>query len=175
MIINENLPFITNYVNSLNEAIKKHSPESELSRLQRYWLSFVILGMLVTNSLCWAKFERFSANSASKSQGCWMFRKAMIPWHYLLVASTMGILSSYRIKEGFLVSDDTDHERSKNTTQIHGVPKIRDQKRSGFFNGQCIVFLILVTKKITLPVGFKFYRPDPEVTAWQKKESKKII
>ncbi|MCP4107043.1 MAG: transposase [Desulfobacteraceae bacterium] len=34
--------------------------------------------------------------------------------------------------------------------------------------GQCIVFLILVSPLITVPVGFAFYMPDPTMTAWNK-------
>ena len=60
MMIGEGLPFIQYYVEELNEAIKWHSPENKLSRIQSGWLSFVILGVLVTNTLCWSRFARFS-------------------------------------------------------------------------------------------------------------------
>ena len=63
MIICESLPFITDYVAELNEVIKVHSPDNSLTRIQRYWLSFVILGLLITNTLCWARFERFSCGN----------------------------------------------------------------------------------------------------------------
>jgi hypothetical protein len=35
-------------------------------------------------------------------------------------------------------------------------------------NGQSFVFAVLVTPRVTLPVGFEFYMPDPAVTAWNK-------
>ena len=38
--------------------------------------------------------------------------------------------------------------------------------------GQTIVFLVLVTDKVTIPVGFKFYQPDPKKTAWTKNDNK---
>jgi hypothetical protein len=36
--------------------------------------------------------------------------------------------------------------------------------------GQSIVFLLLVTPIITLPVGFAFFRPDPALRAWAKQD-----
>jgi len=63
------------------------------------------------------------------------------------------ILNRYGIKEGSLIEDDTDKRRSKSTTKIGHVHKLKDKATGGFLVGQCIVFLVLVTKKITFPVG----------------------
>src|SRR5438105_12677161 len=52
-------------------------------------------------------------------------------------------------------------------------------KVKGFFSfctcsmsvwGQSLVFLVLVTPTISIPVGFAFYQPAPELSAWYKKE-----
>lgn len=172
MIISEGLPFIQDYVGALNEVIKTHSPSNELTRIQRYWLSFVILGLLITNTLCWARFERFSCADYASSAICWMFKKAKIAWDMLLYASVTKIVERYQIRSGILVIDDTDLERSKNTTQIAKVHKIRDKKRSGFFNGQNIIFLLLVTDSVTIPVGFSFYEPDPAISEWKKEDQR---
>ena len=173
MIIGDSLPFIQDYVLALNAAIKEQSPDAALTRIQRYWLSFVILGLLVTNTLCWARFERFSCGTYAMSSICWMFKKAKVAWNLLLYASVIKIIEHYGIKSGVLVIDDTDSERSKNTTQIARVHKIRDKKRSGFYSGQNLVFLLLVTDKLSVPVGFSFYEPDPVITAW-KIEDKRL-
>jgi hypothetical protein len=173
MIIGDSLPFIQDYVLALNAAIKEQSPDAALTRIQRYWLSFVILGLLVTNTLCWARFERFSCGTYAMSSICWMFKKAKVAWNLLLYASVIKIIERYGIKSGVLVIDDTDSERSKNTTQIARVHKIRDKKRSGFYSGQNLVFLLLVTDKLSVPVGFSFYEPDPVITAW-KIEDKRL-
>jgi hypothetical protein len=172
MIIGESLPFIRDYVASINEAIKKQDSGKELTRLQCYWLSFVILGILVTNSVCWARLERFGAGGYRLEQLSWMFRRAKILWELLLKASVLHLLSVYKIKEGVLVIDDTDKERSKNTTEIAKVHKIKDKKTNGYFKGQNLVFLLLVTQKITVPVGFYFHEPDPKRTAWRKEEAR---
>ena len=170
MIINDGLPFIKEYVHSLNTAIKDHSPNCSMSKIQCYWLSFVILGLLVTNTLCWARFERFGLGKYTTSATCWMFKKAKISWTLLLYASVVKIIESYKIHYGVLVIDDTDSERSKNTKRIAKVHIVRDKKRSGFFRGQNILFLLLVTDKLTIPVGFEFYEPNPEISAWKRED-----
>lgn len=110
MIIGDSLPFIQDYVLALNEAIKLQSPDAALTRIQRYWLSFVILGLLVTNTLCWARFERFSCGTHAISSICWMFKKAKVAWDLLLYASVTKIIEHYGIKSGVLVIDDTDSD-----------------------------------------------------------------
>jgi hypothetical protein len=170
VIIGEGLPFIKKYIQSINETLKRHDPEKALTALQCYWLSFVILGILVTNSVCWKKFERYSLGQYAASSISFMFRRAKIAWDWLLLVSTMYIIKSYKIQLGSLVIDDSDIERSKNATKLGKLHKIRDKKRSGFFVGQNIIFLLLVTKEYTLPVGFNFYEPDPDVVKWRKQE-----
>lgn len=172
MLIGESLPFIRNYVASINESIKQQKPANELSRLQCYWLGFIILGLLVTNSFCFARFERFGLGQFTIKQMSWMFRRAKIFWEILLQASVAHIISVYGIKYGVLVIDDSDRERSKNATDIGGLHKIRDKKTGGYINGQNLVFLLFVCEKITLPVGFYFYEPDPRKIAWRKEDAR---
>ena len=130
MLIGESLPFIRNYISAVNDCIKQKNPNNQLSRLQSYWLSFVILGLLVTNSFCWARFERFGLGRFNIKQMSWMFRRAQIFWDSLLQASVKHVIAVYRIQYGVLVIDDSDKERSKNTTNISKVHKIRDKKNS---------------------------------------------
>lgn len=170
MIISEGLPFINEYVDTINAAIKIKAPEQSLTRLQCYWLSFIILGILVTNTVCWKKIERYSLTKYSASAISWMFRQAKIAWECLLFASTMQLIAKYNIKVGTLVIDDSDIERAKNTSQIGLAHKIKNKKSGGFFNGQNVIFLLLVTKEFTIPVGFKFYAPNPKMTAWRKED-----
>lgn len=172
MLIGESLPFIRNYVSAVNCAIKERNPDNQLTRLQCYWLAFVILGLLVTNSFCFARFERFSLGHYRLKEMSWMFRRAKIFWESLLQASVTHIVTSYGIKYGVLVIDDTDRERSKSTTDIAGAHKLRDKKTGGYINGQNLVFLLLVCEKVTIPVGFNFHQPDPQKTAWRKEEAR---
>lgn len=174
MLIGESLPFIRNYISAINDCIKQKNPDNKLSRLQCYWLSFVILGLLVTNSFCFARFERFGLGRFNIKQMSWMFRRAQIFWDSLLQASVKHVITAYKIQYGVLVIDDSDKERSKNTTDISKVHKIRDKKTGGYINGQNLIFLLLVCEKVTLPVGFIFYEPDPKKTAWRKEEARLI-
>jgi len=96
MIINDSLPFIKSYVASINQVLlDQKGAKQSMSSIQCYWLSFVILGLLVTNSLCWSRFERFALKEYSASAICWMFKKAKITWELLLYASTPTPLKSW--------------------------------------------------------------------------------
>ena len=59
MIPKTPLPHIREYVSDLNAALREqgHKP---LSRIQSEFLMFILLGMLLTQSLCWARLERIS-------------------------------------------------------------------------------------------------------------------
>lgn len=172
LLLREGLPFIKDYIEAVNSSLSKIRSGASLSCLQCAWLRFVLLGMLVTNSLCWERFERFGLGKYQASTLSWMFCRAKIAWEILLQASVAHILEHYGIKSGILVVDDTDHERSKNTTEIAKVHKIKDKKTGGFFNGQNIIFLLLVSDELTIPVGFKFYEPDPVKREWRKEDKR---
>ncbi len=47
-----------------------------------------------------------------------------------------------------------------------------ERDTGGYVNGQTIVFLLLVSNTITVPVGFAFYMPDPVLSAWKKNDDK---
>ncbi|MCP4352601.1 MAG: hypothetical protein GY795_44655 [Desulfobacterales bacterium] len=47
MLIDEPLPFIKDFIEKVNEEIKKHKPENVLSRLQMYWTAFCIVGIFM--------------------------------------------------------------------------------------------------------------------------------
>jgi hypothetical protein len=170
MFFTEAAPFVSSFVEALNLAMEKQKPGCGLSKAQRGWISFCIMAILVTNSVCWARFERAGLGGYSLAALSWVFRHSKIPWEMLLTMSVRVILSRYGIKEGSLVEDDTDKKRSKSTTKIGYLHKLKDKATGGFLMGQCIVFLVLVTPKITIPVGFKFYMPDPAMTKWSKKD-----
>lgn len=82
------------------------------------------------------------------------------------------LIKVYGIEQGVLEVDDTENERSKNAKLIHGLGKVKDKKSGGYFKGQNIVFLVLVTDKITIPVGFKFYENDPNWLRWKKEDQR---
>ena len=111
MFITTPLPFVQEFVDELHETLVKYQPCAGLSRRQRLWLSFCLMGILVSNSVCWAKFERASLGNYSLAALSWMFRKSQIPWGLLLHMSVRVLLANDGITHGALVIDDSDKKR----------------------------------------------------------------
>ncbi len=173
MVIGTNIvPFITDFVSKLDNAIAQDGSHKKLSAIQKYWLAFCLMGILATQSVCWAKFERASFGRYNSAALSWVFYHASIPWEKLLQYSIALILNSYGLTKGALVIDDSDNKRSKNTKKIGYVHKLKDKASGGYVMGQGLVFMVLVTPEITIPVGIEFYMPDPEYTAWKKSYDK---
>ena len=151
------------FVEMIDDAVRKHTGKSVgLTRWQRRWLSFCLMAILLTNSVCWARFERISLGGYKISALSWMFRQSkLVSFELLFHMSICVILEEYGIICGTLVLDDSDKKRSKKTTRIAGVHKLKDKASGGFIMGQNIVLLLLVTGTITIPVGVAFYQPDP--------------
>ncbi|TMO53628.1 transposase, partial [Pseudoalteromonas aurantia] len=66
-------------------------------------------------------------------------------------------MNHYNINSGVLDFDDSGKKRSKRTTRITGAHKVKDKATGGYFNGQQLVFMVLVTDVVTIPVGFRFF------------------
>jgi hypothetical protein len=45
-----------------------------MSAIQRTWLAFFVSAVLVTNSICWARFERASLGTYALAALSWMCR-----------------------------------------------------------------------------------------------------
>ena len=171
MLISHPLPFVTAFIEALNIALLEHKPGSPgLSRTQRGWLGLCLMGIMVTNSVCWAQVERASLGHYSLAALAWMFRHTKLPWEWLLQVSVQVLLNRYGITAGVLVADDSDKRRAKVTSALAHVHKLKDKTSGGFIMGQCLGFLLLVTPILTLPVGVAFYCPDPARTAWAQRD-----
>jgi hypothetical protein len=170
MIIGKPAPFVSAFIDAVDTAIRAHQPHHAMSATQRAWLAFCLTAVLVTNSICWARFERASLGTYALAALSWMFRHSKIPWDHLLMASVRVILRHHGITSGSLVVDDTDNQRSKSAKTLAHLYKLRDKESGGYLWGQSLVFLVLVTAKISIPVGFVFYQPAPEFSAWYKKD-----
>ncbi len=172
MFVTKLLPFVENYTKLLNEALTQYSLGVELSNTQKFWLGFSITGIILTNSINWAAFSRISLGKYNKNALSWMFRHSKIAWEHLFDSSLSILFKAYGITKGVIAIDDSDKNRSKCTTKIFGVHKRKDKSTGGFFMGQGLVFLILVTSKITIPVGFDFHIPDPAISKWNREDKK---
>lgn len=132
-----------------------------LTLRQRVWLSICITGILVTNSVCWKRIERATIGSYCGGTLSKMFHRAKINWDILLQSSILCILNTYGIHYGVLALDDTANQRSKQTSKIDKAHKIKDKKTGGG----------ILTDKLTIPVGFKFYEPQPSMSQWRKENT----
>lgn len=166
------LPCVRRYIDALNFSLKACNGSAVLSARQRAWLCTVLVGIVVTGTLNWAAFERRSLKAFTQEGLRWMFYHAKVAWPLLLKASIGTLLRHYEISSGILVIDDTDKQRSKKTKKIAGAHKVKDKKTGGYFNGQELVFMVLVTNLLTLPVGFRWYQPDPVLKAWRKENQR---
>jgi len=52
------LPFIKNYVEFLSDELGRLHPEYRLTNIQKGWLNFCLTEILLTNSICWRRYER---------------------------------------------------------------------------------------------------------------------
>lgn len=167
----QSLPEIEQFLTSLDQQLRTLNNKG-LSRYQRLWLNLVLTGIAVTGQLCWAIFERRDCfGRVTQDSLRWMFRHSELAWNKLLECSIKALVNKYDLTEGVLVIDDTERSRSKRTSKIHGVHTYKDKKSTGYLPGQSIVFLVLVTPLLTIPVGAKFYIPDPKQKAWKKTQA----
>lgn len=172
MFLGKTLPFVTVFVDELDTALKRIDPDAGLTSIQKGWLGFCLLAIMVTNSVCWKRFERASLGRHSHASLSWMFRHTHCFWQLVLRASVSVILARYGITRGVLVVDDSDKKRAKQTKRIYKAHKVKDKRSGGFLNAQSFVLLLLVTPKVTIPVGVEFYMPDPVLTAWNKEDKR---
>lgn len=172
MFIGKTLSFVRAYVDEVDRVLRCIDPAAGLTSIRKQWLGFCLVAIIVTNSVCWKRFERASLGRRSHAALSWMFRQHQRFWAFLLRASVSVILAEYGITAGVIVVDDFEKKRAKQTKRIYRAYTVKDKKSGGFINGQSVVLVLLVTPKITIPVGVDFYRPDPAVTAWNKEEKR---
>src|SRR5262245_18428304 len=125
MILGKPAPFVSAFIDAVDDAIRASQPHHGMSAMQRAWLAFCVTAVVVTNSICWARFARASLGTYSLAALSWMFRHSKIPWDELLVASVRVILHHHGITSGSLLIDDTDNPRSKAAHTLAYLYKLR--------------------------------------------------
>lgn len=171
MLVGKPLPFVSQYVNQLSNAMEHHQTQAGLTSGRQAWLSFCLMCIIVTESICWRKFVRASLGSYSEALLSWHFRHPMT-WGLLLSVSVNLVLENFGIQEGILLIDDTGKKRSKVTKQIPYVHYFKNKEGTGTIRGQEVVLLVLVTPLVTIPVAFEFYQPDPTYTQWARQNKR---
>ena len=80
MIMGKPAPFVSAFIDAVDEAIRQDHPHAGMSALQRTWLACCVTATLVTPSMGWARFERASLGTYAMAALSWMFRHSKIPW-----------------------------------------------------------------------------------------------
>jgi len=140
-----------------------------LSKTQHHWISVCMTAMVLMGMFCFAKIQRASGDKFSARAFSWMLHFSKICWDSLFERSVLRLINLFGLK-GFLVIDDSDRLRAKSTSKLFGIQKLKDKKTGGYATGQNIVLLLFVTDKMTFPVGFRFFIPDPAWVAWRQKD-----
>ena len=89
MIIGKPAPFVSAFVAAVDDAIRTQQPSCGMSAMQHTWLAFCVTAVLVTNSICWARFARASLGTYSLAALSWMFAE----WSVKGKPSLLGALS----------------------------------------------------------------------------------
>ena len=63
MVIAQPAPFVSAFIDAVDQAIREQSPSHGMSAMQRAWLAFCVTAVLVTNSICWARGIRLRRDS----------------------------------------------------------------------------------------------------------------
>ena len=162
----------TAFIENINEVHQATGAKS-LSKKQIRFLSACICAICWFGKISWASFGRFFLDISAQSYS-YMLKRSSIPWGSLWLSAVIFTLNIFRVKKAVISIDDTQRARSNRTKKIFGVFKDFDKKYGGFRFFQNIMMVCLVTDKVTIPLFFAFYRPDPKFTEWKKadKEAK---
>jgi len=82
---------VSQFLDALSDSLKSITPSAQLTPLQKVTLTALIMGIVVTETLNWAAFERRSLGKFKATRLCWIFYSAKISWHHMLQASVRNI------------------------------------------------------------------------------------
>ena len=94
MISRTGLPHLLEYVNSLNSELEQQG-HRRISQIQTGMLMLVLLGMSLTQSLCWARIERISGGAIQDGTLSKWFYHGMKCWDYILRISSLVVIKRF--------------------------------------------------------------------------------
>src|SRR5262249_34695293 len=131
MVLGPPAPFVRAFVEAIDAARRMPPPHHALSGTQRTWLAFCLTAVLVTHSMCGARFARASLGPSALAALAWRLRHSTIPWDHLLGARVQVLLRPQGITAGRLVVDATDPPRSPSAKALASLDKLRDKASGG--------------------------------------------
>lgn len=94
MLMGSPLPFVVAYVEQLSAGLGRCRSSTGLTRGQKAWLSFCLMGIVVTESICWRRLVRAGLGRYSEALLSWYFRCPM-SWDLLLSVSVHLSVSAF--------------------------------------------------------------------------------
>lgn len=132
---------------------------ADLTTKQHGLLATLLTGMILLGSF---KVKGISALFLSKLTPAAiyaMLRRGNIPFDKLFWGALKLIIKAFNVRVITIAVDDTERERSKNCKVLPFVRKALCKATGGWIQAQNIVFIVLVTDRVTIPVWFSFHRP----------------
>ena len=165
MVIGKPAPFVSAFVDAVDAAIRTHQPHHAMSVTQRTWLAFCITAVLVTNSICWARFARASLGTYALAALSWMFRHSKIPGTNSgsQCAGYCGTTASPRAASASM----TPTTRARNRPRRSPICINSATKKVVAISGDK-ASARLGDPKISMPVGVVLLSARPECSAWYK-------
>ena len=135
------------------------------------------LATMVTANALLGKFiftsaAQFFVNGKSANALRMMFRRKGGQIKELFEGGVILLFDKFGVKSLVLAIDDTSRDRSKSCKIIPYVQKLKCKVTGGWRQAQSIVFISVVTDKISIPIWFSFHEA-PDLTKEEKKRCKK--
>lgn len=163
------LPAVVCLLTSLNDTLSIVSG-SKLSQRQQHTLAMILTGIVTNGTLNITRIASACFGGISLAVISAFVHRSQIPWIKLQFAAVLHILQSFDIKKIHLQIDDTDLGHSKAVKILFGVFRTIHKPTNGYQNAQNLVLLTACAYGVSFPLGFSFYRPDPVLTDWHKKQ-----
>ena len=143
-----------------------------LSKKQMVLVSRLLTGMILLGSFKLNRIAVLFLLQTSPHAMHAMLRRSGIPFRLLFWGGLKLIFQQFGIRIITIQIDDTERTRSKNCKILPFVRKALCKVTGGWIQAQNIVFIVLVTEKVTIPCWFCFHKPA-ELSKEQKKICKK--
>ena len=169
MVFGKPAPFVSAFVTAVDEAMRAQSPSHGMPTMQRAWLAFCITAVLVTSTPSAGHALNVPASAAMRWRlcpGCFAIARCPGTVSRRVCGSSCATMACTLGASSLTIRTTNAPKRPKRSAYLY---KLHDKESGGCVWGQSLVFLVLVTPKISIPVGC-LYQPAPELSAWYKKD-----
>ena len=170
MILGQPAPFVRAVVEAVDDASRAPHPSHAMAATQRAWLACCVTAVRGTNAMGWARLERASLGTDALAARSWLCRPRKMPWDTLLGARVRVSWRHHDIPSRHLVIDAPDNPRSQAAQALAPRDTRRAKDSGGSRWGHSLVWLGVVTPKLSIPVGVVFSQPAPALRAWDKQD-----